>query len=494
MTDGSARWPGPPPGSPPPGHTGALYDAQSRPAGYRPGAPQHVAPPTAPHRGSEPIRPVNAGGPSPSSAWWTGASTSSSVGGSPNGSGHAGAARSGADDPSWWSDAANDPWRDPFAPSAVLVTPPAPADAPEPDVDPPQRRVTFRQVLLISILTALLAGGLGGALGYVAAVRGGVGGGAVLGAGPGAVPSLAQRAPGSLGAAVKAVMPSVVTVRVDGQFSASIGTGFIVSADGYLITNDHVVDGLTGSATIIFSDSTTSTARMVGADVESDIAVLKIDKSGLRPVTFGNSDAIVVGDPVLAIGSPLDLQNTVTYGIVSALHRPLEISDGSGTTRYYSAIQTDAAINHGNSGGPLVDSNGHVIGVNSVIESGGGGGSDPNAGNIGLAFAIPINQAERVANSLISSGKAQHTVIGATVQQVDPTGGVLIRSVVGGGPAEQAGIRAGDVIVEVGGSPITQTGDLTALVRAYAPGDMVSVVYKRAGVRHTVQVKLAATG
>jgi putative serine protease PepD len=374
------------------------------------------------------------------------------------------------------------------------VTPPAPADAEQPDLDPPQRRVTLRQVLLISVLTALLAGGLGGALGYVAAVRGGVTGGPVLGAGPGGVPSLAQRAPGSLAAAVKTVLPSVVTVRVDGQFSASIGTGFIVSADGYLITNDHVVDGLNGSATITFSDSSTASARMVGADVESDIAVLKINKTGLPPVTFGDSNAVAVGDPVLAIGSPLDLQNTVTYGIVSALHRPLEIDDGSGTTRYYSAIQTDAAVNHGNSGGPLVDASGRVIGVNSVIESG-GGGNDPNAGNIGLAFAIPINQAERVANALISGGKARHTVIGATVAQVDPTGGVLLRSVAGGGPADQAGIKAGDVILEVDGAPITATGDLTALVRAYAPGDMVSVIYKRAGVRHTVQVKLvAATG
>jgi putative serine protease PepD len=448
-----------------------------------------------PARGSEPIRPVDRGGPSTASAWWSGSprGTGSSTGwpGAPTPAGRPTEPGPVPGKSPWWSDAANDPWRDPFAPSAVVVTPPGPAELPEPDLDRPRRRVTLQQVLLISVLTALLAGGLGGALGYVAAVRGGAGNRPLLGGGPTAVPSLAQRAPGSLAAAVKAVLPSVVTIRVDGQFSSSIGTGFIVSADGYLITNDHVVDGLTGSATITFSDATTASARMVGADVESDIAVLKINKTGVPPGAFGVSDAIVVGDPVLAVGSPLDLQNTVTYGIVSALHRPLEIDDGSGTTRYYSAIQTDAAVNHGNSGGPLVDANGRVIGVNSVIESG-GNGNDPNAGNIGLAFAIPINQAVRVANALISSGKALHTVIGATVSQADPSGGVLLRSVTGGGPADQAGIRAGDVILEVGGAPVSQTGDLTALVRGYAPGDLVNVVYKRAGVTHTVQVKLAA--
>src|SRR5262249_29582316 len=156
--------------------------------------------------------------------------------------------------------------------------------------------------------------------------------------------------------------------------------------------------------------------------------------------TFGDSDSIAVGDQVLAIGAPLDLQNSVTAGIISSLRRPLEISHGTGPTRYYAAIQTDAAINHGNSGGPLVDSSGHVIGVDAVIKS--IGSSDQDAGNIGLAFAIPINQAKRVAESLIATRKVQRTVIGATLQASyhNPNGGVMISTVASGGPAQRAGL------------------------------------------------------
>jgi putative serine protease PepD len=303
----------------------------------------------------------------------------------------------------------------------------------------------------------------------------------------------AQRAPGSLAAVAKTVLPSVVTVRVDSPLGSAIGSGFIVSSNGYMITNDHVIDGMNGDATITFNDSTTASAKLVGTDPESDIAVLKIAKSGLKAVTFGDSDSIAVGDPVLAIGAPLDLQNSVTAGIISSLRRPLEISDGSGPTRYYAAIQTDAAINHGNSGGPLVDSAGRVIGVDAVIKS--LGSSDEDAGNIGLAFAIPINQAERIAKSLIANGKVQRTVIGATLQASyhTPNGGVLISTVAPGGPAASAGLKTDDVILTVGGTPLDAAGDLTAVVREYAPGSVVPVTYLRGTGRHTVQVKLAAS-
>jgi putative serine protease PepD len=392
----------------------------------------------------------------------------------------------------WWSDGANDPWRDPQAPAALVVAAPVPAEAVEPpDFTPHGRGVGLSHVLIISIVSALLAGALGGALGYVAAVRGGAAGGSSLAGGGSGTPALAQRAPTSLAGVVRNVLPSVVTVRVDGDFGSAIGTGFIVSSDGYLITNDHVVDGLTGTATITFSNASTAPATLVGADTQSDIAVLKVAKTGLPAVTFGDSDAIAVGDPVLAIGSPLDLPNTVTYGIISALHRPLEVSDGGGPTRYYAAIQTDAAVNHGNSGGPLVDAAGRVIGIDAVIKS--LGSNDEESGNIGLAFAIPIDQARRVAQAIINGGKVARTVIGATVQASyeNPNGGVLLTAVSAGGPADVAGIKSGDVIVEVGGSPLSVAGDLTALVREYPPGAVVPVVYTRGGATHTVQVKLA---
>lgn len=368
---------------------------------------------------------------------------------------------------------------------------PAAVPAEIPDFSQSYRTASLRQVFLISLLTALLAGALGGALGYVAAVRGGVSGQTTLGSGSTDTTGSALRAPDSLAAIARSVLPSVVTIRVDGDFGSAIGSGFIVSSDGYVITNDHVVSGLTGNATIKFNDSSTTSARLVGNDPESDIAVLKIDKTGLPAVTFGDSDALAVGDPVLAIGAPLDLPNSVTYGIISAMHRPLEINESGGPTRYYAAIQTDAAVNHGNSGGPLIDAAGHVIGVDSVIKS--LGSTDQEAGSIGLAFAIPIDQAKRVAQQLIDTGKVTRTVIGVTVQQSfhDRDGGVLLASAVTGGPAAEAGMRAGDVIVKVGSGALDEAGDLIALVREYAPGTVIPVTYKRQGVSHVVRVKLA---
>ena len=431
------------------GFSGALYDATGRNGGYGVGAPQ------SPSR-SEPFGAPQAAPGSP-----------------------------------WWSDAANDPWRDPHA-AASIVIPVADVAPPvePPDFTPKRRSASLRQVVLVSVIAALLAGALGGALGYVAAVRGGVTGSSVLGGDSGA-PSMAQRAPSSVAGVVKTVMPSVVTIRVDSDYGSAIGSGFVVSQDGYVITNDHVVDGLTGSATVTFSSTLSAPAKLVGSDPQSDIAVLKLNKTGLKAVTFGDSDSVAVGDPVIAVGSPLDLPDTVTTGIVSALHRPLEISSGGSPTRYYSAIQTDAAINHGNSGGPLFDTAGRVIGVDAVIKS--LGTSDEDTGNIGLAFAIPIDQARRVAEQIIGRGKVSHTVIGAAVEssfRPNPNGGVPLGAVTPGGPADTAGLRPGDTIMAVGGSQLTSAGDLTALVRGYAPGAVVPVLYTRDGMSHTVEVKL----
>jgi putative serine protease PepD len=389
----------------------------------------------------------------------------------------------------------SDPWRDPTAPAAVVVTPSGTGPALESpaDLEPsPARRGGLGLVLLVSIVTALLAGALGGTLGYVFASRNGVAnprglGGSGQNAGP-----LTQRAPDSLAGVVKKVLPSVVTIRVRSGNGFSLGSGFIVSPDGYVITNDHVVSGSTGSATVTFSDASTASGKVVGADPESDVAVLKLDQGNLKPIEFGDSDAVQVGDPVLAFGSPLALANTVTYGIVSALDRPVEAGEPGGLTRYYAAIQTDAAVNHGNSGGPLVDASGRVIGINSVIKS--LASDEEQAGNVGLAFAIPINQAKRIAQEIIDRGKARRTVFGAEVDNSfrSVSGGVRLTRVEASGPAAAAGLQSGDVVNRIDGRALEEPGDLIALVRKYAPGTGVGVEYTRAGSRHTTQVTLAA--
>ncbi|MGQ5260526.1 trypsin-like peptidase domain-containing protein [Micromonospora sp. ZYX-F-536] len=393
----------------------------------------------------------------------------------------------------WWSDALADPWRDPAAPAAVVV-PGVVVTGTEPeavtDPDAPGRP-TLRHLLLIPVITALLAGTLGGALGYAFAVRGGAAG-TVLGGEPAQAPALAQRKPESLAGVAERVLPSVVTVRVSSLGGTSEGSGFIASADGHVITNDHVVAGGSGKASVIFNDGTSAPATLVGQDPESDIAVIKVSRTGLRPVEFGDSDALAVGDPVLAMGSPLSLANTVTAGIVSALDRTMQAGEPGGPVRYYAAIQTDAAVNHGNSGGPLVDGAGRVVGVNSTIKSLVAEGQE--AGNIGLAFAIPINQAKRVTQDIIGTGKARRTVIGAQVggPGVGAGGGVRLAAVEPSGPAAGAGLRVGDVITKLNGRPMTEPTDLIALVRKFAPGSVVTVEFRRGADRQNTSVTLAA--
>src|SRR5256714_7503689 len=364
----------------------------------------------------------------------------------------------------WWADALPDPWRDPAAPAAVVVRPTATSEsvpAPEPLESPAQRR-PMAPLFVMLLVTALLAGGLGGTLGYVFAQRGGAGGNRpTLGGGGGTGASgVAQRPPDSLAGAVKKVMPSRVTVRVGTSSGTSIGSGFIVSADGYVLTNDHVVEGGKGTATVVFSDASNGSAKVVGVDQESDVAVLKVDRNGLPPVQFGDSEQVAVGDPVLAFGSPLALTNTVTYGIVSALDPAIQADEPSGPTPYYAAIQTDAAVNHGNSGGPLVNAAGLVIGMNSVIQS--IGSDSETAGNIGLAFAIPIDQARPVAQDIVDTGHARRTVIGAqlSASYQNPNGGVEITPVTAGGPAANAGLKAGDVVMKLQGVPLQESGEL----------------------------------
>ena len=398
--------------------------------------------------------------------------------------------RPAADSSFWTADALRDPWRDPQAPTAVVLPTAPVSSGPQPEVvpDPDAPRRGIGAILVICTVTALLAGGLGGTLGYVFAVRSGIDGtGATLGSPAEDPPAAAQRAPESLAGVAKRVIPSVVTVRVAG----AVGSGFVASPDGFVITNDHVVEDADSTLSVAFSDGSIASATLVGRDPESDIAVIKVAKGSLTPVDFGNSDQLAVGDPVLAFGSPLSLVNTVTYGIVSALDRTIQAGEPGETTRYYAAIQTDAAVNQGNSGGPLVDASGRVVGVNSVIRS--VGTTDTEAGNIGLAFAIPINQARRVAEDIIDTGKARRTVIGAEVSTgAGAAHGARLRVVEPAGPADQAGLKAGDVIVKIDGHVLEEGTDLIALVRKYAPGATVAVEFRRGTNQETTSVTLAA--
>lgn len=385
----------------------------------------------------------------------------------------------------WWSDALNDPWRDPNTP-AILTKPSPPPAPPEPQ-EPNRTHGSWWLAGVVGLVSALLAGLLGGAMG----VRFGSADGRAVKAIIGGAAPMQRPAPESLAAVAQLVLPSVVTIRVAVDGGTALGSGFVASERGHVITNDHVVTGGSGNATVVFDDGSSAQAELVGTDLESDVAVLRIlQKTDLTVAQLGDSDLVAVGDQVMAIGSPLALQGTVTAGIVSAVDRPITTGAGRGGTRYYAAIQTDAAVNHGNSGGPLVDAMGQVVGINAVIKS--LAHDEQSAGNIGLAFAIPINHAQRVANEIIETGKARRTVIGAELEDSSRGSGVRLRDVVVTGPAAAAGLRSGDTLISYNGRPLTEPTDLIALVRKTAPGEVARVGYKRGPTSHDVEVTLAA--
>jgi putative serine protease PepD len=299
-----------------------------------------------------------------------------------------------------------------------------------------------------------------------------------------------------------AVLPSVVSIEVSGPRGGGEGSGVVISADGLILTNNHVVAGAaTGSLQVTFSDGTTAPARIVGLDPVTDLAVIKATGvSGLTPATLGRSADLDPGEQVVAIGSPLGLQGTVTTGIVSALNRPVRTgtADGAETTStVIDAIQTDAAINPGNSGGPLVNLRGEVVGINSAIATLGGLGGQ--AGSIGLGFSIPIDQARVVANQLVDTGSATHAQLGVSVQdstEQDPAGveGAVIAVVTPGGAAERAGLRTGDVVTDVGDRAVDSPDSLIAAIRSHRPGDEVTVTYRRGGTERDVLVRLGSDG
>ena len=264
-----------------------------------------------------------------------------------------------------------------------------------------------------------------------------------------------------------------------GQESQAEGSGFVIDGDGHIATNQHVVDGA-NSITVTFADGKKAGAKVVGTDASTDVAVIKVDapKSELHPLQFADSNGVLVGDGVVAIGSPFGLEGTVTTGIVSALNRTIQAPNNFTIN---GAIQTDAAINHGNSGGPLLDSDGHVIGINAQIESDSGG-------NDGVGFAIPSTIVQRVAQQLISSGKVAHAYLG--VQLSDGNGGAQVGQVVSGAPAADAGIRTGDVVTAIDGKAITGADALVTAVDGKKPGDTVTLKVRRGGSTSDIKVKL----
>ena len=286
-----------------------------------------------------------------------------------------------------------------------------------------------------------------------------------------------------------AYITSQVTQQSDSPFGqpqsgTATGSGFVVSSDGYIVTNAHVVQGAT-KVTVKVGDGKTESARIVGQDASTDLALLKVDASGLKPLTLGNSDTAQVGDPTYAIGNPFGLDRTLTTGVVSALQRQISSPNGYSID---DVIQTDAAINPGNSGGPLFDGAGNVIGVNSQIESA-GSSSSGEAGNVGIGFAIPSNTVKSVVDQLMKAGKVSHAYLGVSTQ--DGSGaGAKIASVVQGGPAADAGLRAGDIVTSIGGKAVEDATSLSGLVDAHKPGDTVAVTVKRGGDDKTLQVEL----
>ena len=293
-----------------------------------------------------------------------------------------------------------------------------------------------------------------------------------------------------------AALPSTVFIQAGSSSGTATGTGLIFREDGYIITNNHViaeaVDG--GAVTVTFSDGTTISAEIVGRTQDYDLAVLRVEREDLVPLPLADSDTVVVGDGVVAVGAPLGLNGTVTSGIVSALNRAVT-AGSAGDISFINAIQTDAAINPGNSGGPLVNLAGQVIGINTAIAQPGGASSA--TGSIGLGFAIPSNQVARTAQQIIETGHATYPVIGVFLDRQHTGPGALVAAdspgqpaVNPGGPADQAGIRSGDLIIAIDGVPVMGSDEAIVTIRSNSPGDSVILTIERAGAQTDVELIL----
>lgn len=392
------------------------------------------------------------------------------------------------------------PWGPRAGPSSPPPWPPAPgAGATGLSGGAPRRGSRLGPVVALAALTALL---VGGAAGY---------GGSLLAGRTGADPVVASSAPPSPAdpgrsasasplpappaqvdtvEVAKRVLPGTVMI----QTGSSTGSGFVLDSAGRIMTNNHVVAGAAdgGRIRVIFSDGRRQNATLVGRSPSYDLAVIKVKGSeDLEPLPFGDSEALEVGQPVVAVGAPLGLPGTVTQGIISAQDRPVVVAGGADAdapTAYINAIQTDAPINPGNSGGPLVDAAGRVVGVNSAILTLGSG--QGQTGNIGLGFAIPVDQARQIGAQLVEKGKASYPVIGATVE--DSGSGVRLQTVEAGGPAADAGLREGDLITRIDDQRVRTMEELIVTIRTRRPGERVELDYTRGSADRSARVTLGS--
>jgi len=407
--------------------------------------------------------------------------------------------------PPWQQGAAQQPVGGPQHPTAAFAQPGyaqmppganplnLTAEQPHGVYTTPRKPTRTRLVVGVAVLALLVGGGAGALGGYLAAANGAGAYNSVFANTPAQAASNA--APGSVTDVANKVLPTVVEIKTQ----QGEGSGFIVSSDGQIITNNHVIaDAVGGGAIEVdFQNGKTAQAKIIGRDPTTDVAVIKAQSvSGLPTATLGTSSSLQIGQQVVAIGSPFDLAGTVTSGIVSSLHRPVNVGDEltpqspqgqspfgqqqqqpSTATQQtvLDAIQTDAAINPGNSGGPLVNMQGQVIGMNSAISSP-SSSAQSQGGSVGIGFSIPVDQAKRTAQQIIQTGKATQAQLGVSVTDTqNGSGGATIKDVTAGGAAEKAGIKAGDVVTKLNDRVITSADSLVAAVHAQASGDNVTL-------------------
>jgi putative serine protease PepD len=379
-----------------------------------------------------------------------------------------------------------------YAEARPYALPPLDAAADRPPQPP--RRTGLGAGPIIGIVAgagvlALMAGVVGGAVGYVVA-RETLPTSTVTTTTVAGAPSLQ---PGSIADIAARVQPAVVQLNVEAAAGSGTGSGFVISSDGYIVTNNHVAGPAASGGTIVvaFSDGTKLDGTLVGTNAGYDLAVVKVAGTDLPTVPLGSSEALSVGDAVIAVGSPLGLAGTVTTGIVSALDRPVTAGDGSTETAFINAIQTDAAINPGNSGGPLLNGNGEVVGVNSAIAT--LGTASGQSGSIGLGFSIPIDTVKRVVDEIITTGSSTTPIIGVSLDMTFGGSGARVEEVTSGSGAEAAGIQAGDTITAIDGTPVEDATGLIVAIRSNAPGDSVTVTVERGGQTLDVPVTLGSS-
>ncbi|MGP4000031.1 S1C family serine protease [Streptomyces sp. 8N706] len=501
------------PGTSPASATGAPATDSALPA--EPAPPVPTAPPAAPGTDRTAQFPV-VGAPSATTAYGQSvpptaeypavASTGGPAGGQPHGPAQPPSAPppQGHGAPGVPGAAGGAGWPPPPPPGGGWGSGPAPTPPGGP------RRRTGGLVAAV-LAAALVAGGIGGGIGYVAADRDDSTGSTTVSAS--GDPQALNRSPTSVSGIAQRALPSVVTIEAQGsQGDGGTGTGFVYDKQGHILTNNHVVASAAegGKLTATFSNGKKYAAQVVGRAKGYDVAVIKLKDASdakLNPLPLGDSDKkVAVGDATIAIGAPFGLAGTVTTGIISAKNRPVASSDGgSSNASYMSALQTDASINPGNSGGPLLNAEGAVIGINSAIQSagsgGGFGGETQQSGSIGLGFAIPINQAKRVAETLIRTGQPVYPRIGVQVDmreqsgdgaQISQKGSAGSEPVTPGGPADKAGLKPGDVITKLDQTMIDSGPTLISTIWTHKPGDQVTLTYQRDGKEHTASVTLSA--